>query len=792
MLSHGELREQLGKQLRSSLGEGWWTLDVWDTHAIVEDQAGALYRQDYRALDSTCELVGGLQRVQRVVDYLPIAESLGPLREAVDTEGSRWEVVLIAPGLSANGVMYTADMLRQAAPLFEGVRALARSDAEHRSEQAVHVRNVVGWYEQAQYREGVGVVATFCITEDADWLKSKLRSAWEGGKKDLIGFSLVAAGRGHRVQQGQQMITWVDALESVHYVDVVVNPAAGGRVLQLVAATPIGRALHYVEREEGMREQLLESLKKTRPHMYKLIDPATITDEHLGQLVAEGLAQQNGQAPLPVPVTVAASTAGQPQPMTLTVYPVGQGPVVSAPLPVASTDNRQPTPGNGGPVGAEDANRRVDVIECRWTLREALDGSNLPVPVRTKLQTQFGGRLERGDVWQAQELQEAITAERQTLAALTESGMVRGFGQEGQVDVTEGADDKTVQHLIDFFDGKVHSFKEAYIQLTGDSKVTVRSLSKPVALRNWQQVAESKGIVLRESLDSTSFDAVLADVMHKRFLDTYMRPGLQIWRRVVIIGSFNDLKTQHRTRFGGYGNLPIVAERAPYTALTSPTDEEATYVPAKRGGTEDLSWEMILNDDANAIRFIPIRLGVAAGQTLLEFVLDLIATNPTIYDSVALFHANHNNLSTTAFGSTTAQYMAMRLRMRQQTELDSGKRLGLTPSILLLPGDLEEAAFNAFQRGTEQEPKFATTVTPTILPIDYWSDTNNYFALAEPTVAPVLEVAFLNGEDEPELQLQEDPSQGQMFARDVRTYRIKHTYGGAVLDFRGAQGAIVA
>src|ERR671919_78312 len=102
-------------------------------------------------------MVGPLQRVQRIVEYLPIAESVGPLREAVDTEGARWEVVLIAPGLSANGVMYTEDVLRQAASLFEGVRALARSDEAHRSERDIHVRNVVGWYEGVAYREGVGI-----------------------------------------------------------------------------------------------------------------------------------------------------------------------------------------------------------------------------------------------------------------------------------------------------------------------------------------------------------------------------------------------------------------------------------------------------------------------------------------------------------------------------------------------------------------------------------------------------------------------------------------------------------
>jgi hypothetical protein len=53
-------------------------------------------------------------------------------------------------------------------------------------------------------------------------------------------------------------------------------------------------------------------------------------------------------------------------------------------------------------------------------------------------------------------------------------------------------------------------------------------------------------------------------------------------------------------------------------------------------------------------------------------------------------------------------------------------------------------------------------------------------------------VGFLDGEEEPDLFVQEDERQGAMFSHDKKTFKIRHCYGGAVLDFRGAQGAIVA
>lgn len=94
------------------------------------------------------------------------------------------------------------------------------------------------------------------------------------------------------------------------------------------------------------------------------------------------------------------------------------------------------------------------------------------------------------------------------------------------------------------------------------------------------------------------------------------------WRQVVNVVPLSDFRMQHRTRWGGYGDLPSVAEGADYQPLTSPTDEEATYKAGKKGGTEDVTLEMIKNDDVGAIRRIPTKLSRAAKRTLAKFVFD--------------------------------------------------------------------------------------------------------------------------------------------------------------------------
>ena len=73
-----------------------------------------------------------------------------------------------------------------------------------------------------------------------------------------------------------------------------------------------------------------------------------------------------------------------------------------------------------------------------------------------------------------------------------------------------------------------------------------------------------------------------------------------------------------------------------------------------------------------------------------------------------------------------------------------------------------------------------------------WQDKNDWAVSADPNDIPTVEIAFLDGEEEPQVFIQDSPTQGSMFANDTITYKIRHIYGGNVLDYRGLYKAVVA
>jgi hypothetical protein len=296
--------------------------------------------------------------------------------------------------------------------------------------------------------------------------------------------------------------------------------------------------------------------------------------------------------------------------------------------------------------------------------------------------------------------------------------------------------------------------------------------------------------LMREALSAGTFANVLGDSMTRRLLADYrLASPYDVWRRIATVVPVNDFRTQERTRFGGYGDLPAVAERGTYNALTSPTDEKATYAVSKRGGTESVSLEMIKNDDVGTIRQIPIKLSRAGKRTLAKFVLDFFVDNPVIYDGVALFHATHGNLGTAALDKTS--YAAGRLAMLKQTERDSNDRLGIGPRDLWVSADGEEGAADIFRRNTENDRTFIQSLSPNIIPVWYWTDPNDWMMSADPLDVPTMEVGFLDGNEEPELFVQDSPTVGSMFNDDTLTWKIRHIYGGNLTDFRGVYKGVV-
>jgi hypothetical protein len=182
-------------------------------------------------------------------------------------------------------------------------------------------------------------------------------------------------------------------------------------------------------------------------------------------------------------------------------------------------------------------------------------------------------------------------------------------------------------------------------------------------------------------------------------------------------------------------------------------------------------------------------------------VFDFLRTNANIYDGAALAVAGKNNIITTALSSSNLS--SARLKMKAQTDMSNGKRLGLAPRYLVVPNDLEELAFQLTTSdrccrmrtgGTTAAPaapNFVRKMNITPIVVDYWTDTNDWWVTSSLDQTPMIEIGFFGGREEPELFVQDTPNQGSLFTNDVITYKIRHIYGGAVMDFRGFVGGIV-
>lgn len=675
---------------------------LFDGRAVIE-RGGALTQYDCAesagaaALSDPAPFEGAFRTVAGTV-----RESASLVAGEAESRRGRWLIRAIRAGLSANGNFYPEAVLRDAAPLFDGVRVLVRADEDHLAGRAKDVRNLIGRLVAPAFVDGRDgapgeVRAELELIEPEGAVAAKLHGAWERGMAGLMGFSIVARARARIGRVGDRAVRIAERIERIDSVDLVVEPGAGGALLDLIEAAP---ATAHEERTEDM----------SQPHE---TPPAAATPES------------------PSAAAVDARIA--------------------------------------------EAVRRA---ESRAAARAEIAASGLPEVARERLAARFADAAEVEEGAAAR----AIADERAYLARAADAGAVTGLGASGLAAVVEGRDEKVAKMfdaLLDPADRSMTSLKEAYVQTTGDVRVTGRLRACDPAL-------------MREALASNSLGEVLGDAIARRMIADYRRANVyDVWRRVASTVPLADFRTQHRTRWGGYGDLPAVAEGAAYAALASPTDEEVTYAPSKRGGTEEVTLETVKNDAAGALMRIPVKLSRAAQRTLARFVLDLIVGNPAMdYDGVTLFHANHGNLGTAALARDSLA--AARVAMLKQTEKDSGDRLGIGPRSILVPPDLEAAAADLFRRGTENDPGFVQSLSLDVLPVWYWTDANDWYLAADPDDIPCIEVGFLDGREEPDLFVQDNPTVGSLFTHDKIAYKIRHVYGGDVLDHRGLYKAAVA
>lgn len=440
----------------------------------------------------------------------------------------------------------------------------------------------------------------------------------------------------------------------------------------------------------------------------------------------------------------------------------------------------------------ERMRQEIQRQRCDLALERRLSESILPEPVKAQVRGRFKDR-----VFEEAELERELTTSLDMMAQLTRDGLVRGHGYEksrvsgmvSEAEKVQAAFDAMLGLDVDTTRfGSIRPFtgiREAYARVTGDSYlrsgISSHSLLGPLPISPFSPT----GQITEADVTTSSFAFLLGTSMNKRMLKDYQAWPAE-WQKFVTVTSIKDFKQQSRVRVGAFNNLAIVAEDAPYQSLAM-SDSAATYNAQKRGNLVPVTRETIINDDLQTIRQIPSKLAVSAAYTLAEFVYSFLTSGSNIYDGVPLFGPGHNNAATPALlASETLQSGVTAIREQTNT---AGKRLGLRPRYLIVPPELEWQAMilahSVNLPGTSNNDinPMLNYVQPIVSP--QLSDADQWYLAADPREVDTIEIGFVGGQINPALFIQDQPGMGLNFTQDVITYKIRHEYGGAVVDYRG-------
>lgn len=287
-------------------------------------------------------------------------------------------------------------------------------------------------------------------------------------------------------------------------------------------------------------------------------------------------------------------------------------------------------------------------------------------------------------------------------------------------------------------------------------------------------------------MHSTSdFANILENIANKSLLKGYdeVEETFHLWTST---GSLPDFKIQKRVDLGLFPNLAVKAEGAEYQHATL-GDRGEQIVLATYGRKFAVTRETIINDDMDQLTKVPNRMGRAAKRTIGDLVYAILTSNPTMSDGVALFHANHSNLLTGA-APTVASIDAARAAMARQRDGDSAAAaLNLRPKYWMGPVELEGTmrtlmASEFDPSKTQRTPNHVRgamePITDARLSI---ASTAAWYTSADPNSHDTVEVAYLDGNQQPLIESQLD------WDVDGIALKVRIDAGVKAIDFRGLQ-----
>lgn len=201
--------------------------------------------------------------------------------------------------------------------------------------------------------------------------------------------------------------------------------------------------------------------------------------------------------------------------------------------------------------------------------------------------------------------------------------------------------------------------------------------------------------MVRSAFSTTAFQGVFTTSAQALLLQSYeSAPDVTAgWVSEKMVPNF---KTNERTRLGLAGPLAkkVRGQAAEHLTLSDATESYKAARYARQFVVDD---QDMLDDSLDALQTAPQIMGLLARNLRPELVFAVLLNNAALNaDSIALFHASHNNLDSGAGSALSAAALKVALAA-MAAQRQNGQPLNLRGRYLIVPPDLEFTALQLVQ-----------------------------------------------------------------------------------------------
>jgi HK97 family phage prohead protease len=317
-------------------------------------------------------------------------------------------------------------------------------------------------------------------------------------------------------------------------------------------------------------------------------------------------------------------------------------------------------------------------------------------------------------------------------------------------------------------------------------RISLLDLCRMVLERNGQRVSYSddKTETASRAFSTSDFPLLLSNLADK-VLQAGYKEAPATWRSWCATGSLSDFKEAYKLRMSEAPMLEPVYEGGEYK-MADFKESEDTYKIGTWGKKFALTRQAIINDDLGAFTRIPTLFGVASGRTINDTVYKLLLSNPTLKETGwPLFSADHQNLGTPgALSIATLTEARTKMRRQKGMRADAGVFLNLSPSILIIPPELETIARQLLFSTADIGQANPAVINPfhgslEIVVDATLTNASAWYLVASSSIIDTIEVAFLDGVQNPVIEQQ------QGWNVDGIEYKVRLDFGVKVWDYRG-------